>query len=93
MNKEKKQAEYYEKTNFSKLMKSKKGRHVIPFVKRITINISERIYQEANELDTYMSMGYQNILKTAMTLGLHELYNQVHFHKLPSHKEKLKKAA
>jgi hypothetical protein len=93
MNKEKSQAEFYEKTNFSKLMESKKGRHVIPSVKRITINISERIYQEANELDTYMSMGYQNILKAAMTLGITELYNQVNFHKLSNHKEKLKKAA
>lgn len=74
-------AEYYEKTDFSNLMKTRKGRRITPTVKRITINISERIYKEANELDAYMSMGYQNVLKTAMTLGLTELYHQVSTHK------------
>ena len=42
--------------------------------KRITMNISERVYNEANELDSYLSMGYQNVLKTAMTIGLTELF-------------------
>jgi hypothetical protein len=80
MNKDKYRAEYYEKTDFSKLMRSQKGRRAMPSVKRITMNISERIYQEANELDGYMSMGYQNVLKAAMTLGITDLYNQVSAH-------------
>ena len=46
------------------------------------MNISDRIYDEANELDVYMKMGYQNVLKTAMTIGLTELYNQVSNHKI-----------
>jgi hypothetical protein len=50
--------------------------------KRITINISERVYDEANELDSYLNMGYQNVLKTAMAVGLTELYRQVSSHKI-----------
>jgi hypothetical protein len=49
------------------------------------MNISEQIYKEANELDNYMSMGYQNVLKTAMTIGLTELYSQVASHKVATH--------
>ena len=75
-------ARYYERTNFAKTMKSHKPKKVIPAAKRITINISERIYEEANELDSYMGMGYQNVLKTAMTLGLSELFNQIGSHKV-----------
>jgi predicted DNA binding CopG/RHH family protein len=77
MDKEKAQAEYYEKTDFSGLMHSRRGRRKIPRVKRITINISEKVFQEANNLDSYMGMGYQNVLKAAMTLGINELYNKV----------------
>jgi hypothetical protein len=86
MHKEKARAAYYEKTDFSKLMRSQKGRHAMQSAKRITLNISERIYQEANELDAYMSMGYQNVLKAAMTLGLSELYTQVASHKVQGRK-------
>ena len=50
----------------------------------ITINISERVYSEANELDNYLNMGYQNVLKTAMAMGLTELYHQVSSHKMES---------
>jgi hypothetical protein len=46
------------------------------------MNISERVYDEANELDGYLGMGYQNVLKTAMTLGLTDLYHQVSSHKI-----------
>jgi len=72
---------YYEETDFSDLIKTK-GRTIEGAAKRITLNISERIYDEANELDSYMRMGYQNVLKTAMTIGLTELYNQVSNHKV-----------
>ena len=75
-------AAYYEKTDFSSVLKTQKGRRQLPPVKRITINISEQVYKEANELDTYMGMGYQNVLKAAMTLGLTELFHQVASHKL-----------
>jgi hypothetical protein len=75
-------AKYYEETDFSSVMQSNKGKRVIPTAKRITMNISERIYNEANELDAYLSMGYQNVLKTAMTIGLTELYHQVSSHKI-----------
>jgi len=75
-------AHYYERTDFAGLMASRRGKRLTSSVKRITMNISEQIYKEANELDNYMSMGYQNVLKTAMTIGLSELYNQVASHKV-----------
>jgi hypothetical protein len=75
------QAKYYEETDFSDLIQTN-GRKIGGAAKRITLNISEQIYDEANELDSYMRMGYQNVLKTAMTIGLTELYNQVSNHKI-----------
>ena len=75
-------ANYYEGTDFTGVMKNKHGKRVSPNVKRITMNISERVYDEANELDAYLGMGYQNVLKTAMTIGLTDLYHQVSSHKI-----------
>jgi len=63
-------------------MKKQRSRKIGPVAKRITLNISDTIYNEANELDSYMRMGYQNVLKTAMTIGLTELYSQVSKHKI-----------
>jgi hypothetical protein len=63
-------------------VKTKKGTDGKSSTKRITINISDRIYNEANELDSYLNMGYQNVLKTAMAMGLTELYHQVSSHKM-----------
>jgi hypothetical protein len=74
--------EYYENTNFTELLKMQKGRKTGIAAKRITLNISDRIYDEANELDQYMRMGYQNVLKTAMTIGLTELFDHVSHHKM-----------
>ena len=80
-------AKYYENTNFADLMKMQKGKKVGFAAKRITLNISDQIYTEANELDQYMRMGYQNVLKTAMTIGLTELYDHVSHHKMSLVKE------
>jgi hypothetical protein len=78
---------YYEKTDFSALIKAKKGVRVGKTVKRITLNISDQIYSEANQLDLYMRMGYQNVLKSAMTIGLTELYNHLSHHAIQKRKE------
>jgi hypothetical protein len=45
------------------------------------------VYAEANELDSYLGMGYQNVLKTAITIGLTDLYDKVSSHKI--HKKQL----
>ena len=82
MKKSKSRISYYEETDFSEMMKNQKGKKVVPLVKRVTMNISDKIYQEAHELDGYLSMGYQNVLKTAMTLGISALYHQVSSHKI-----------
>lgn len=41
------------------------------------MTISEEAYTDANELDKFMTMGYQNILKTAITLGLRDLHSAI----------------
>ena len=74
------QAKYYDDTDFANVMKNQKGKKFGFSPKRITMNISDKIYDEANELDSYMQMGYQNVLKTAMTIGLTQLYDQVSRH-------------
>jgi hypothetical protein len=40
---------------------------------RVTLNLSPAIRSRAESLDAYLSMGYQNVLKTAMLLGIKEL--------------------
>ena len=65
---------YYEETDFSDLIKKTESKviHKVK-LKRITINISEEIFSKAHNLDIYMNMGYQNVLKTAIFLGLKDL--------------------
>lgn len=41
------------------------------------MNISELAYADAHDLDKYMNMGYQNVLKAAIILGLNDLHKQV----------------
>jgi Pyruvate/2-oxoacid:ferredoxin oxidoreductase gamma subunit len=65
---------YYEKNDFSKLMEDSMNKKIIKSpLKRITINITDKIYKEAQELDQFMNMGYQNVLKTAILFGLNDL--------------------
>jgi hypothetical protein len=84
---ENKRAKYYDDTDFSNLMRSKKGKKIGVSAKRITLNISDQIYNEAYTLDRYMRMGYQNVLKSAMTIGLTELFDHVSHHKTSIVKE------
>ena len=71
-------AAYYEKNDFSELIYNSKGEKFSPAVtKRITMNISELAYKEAHILDKWMNMGYQNVLKTAIILGLNDLFGQI----------------
>ena len=63
-------AKYYEETDFTGVMRNGHGKRVVPIVKRITMNISERVYNEANELDSYLGMGYQNGIADAEAKGV-----------------------
>jgi len=74
-------ARFYGKSDAAGVVKPKKELNSGFSTKRITMNISERIYNEANDLDEYFHMGYQNVLKTAIAVGLTELYHQVSSHK------------
>lgn len=73
-------AEYYDDTDFSDIMKTSKDKKKIFGVnkKRITMNISEEVYIDANKLDKFMNMGYQNVLKTAIALGLSDLHQAIY---------------
>jgi hypothetical protein len=72
-------ARYYENTDFSLYMK-KSARKKIFGVKnrRVTMNISEEAFIDANKLDKVMNMGYQNVLKAAISIGLNDLHRLVH---------------
>jgi hypothetical protein len=79
MSKETIDARYYEKTDFSRRMK-KSARKKIFGVKnrRVTMNISEEAFIDANKLDKVMNMGYQNVLKAAISIGLNDIHRLVH---------------
>jgi len=40
---------------------------------RVTLNLAPAIRRRAESLDKYLSMGYQNVLKAAMLIGIKEL--------------------
>jgi len=40
---------------------------------RVTLNLSPVIRRRAESLDSFLNMGYQNVLKAAMLLGIKEL--------------------
>ncbi len=69
---------YYENNDFSAELKdSGEIKYSKIGTKRVTMNISELVYTDAHELDKYMNMGYQNVLKAAIILGLNDLHKQV----------------
>jgi len=69
---------YYEQSDFSNLINtSSQKKYVSAKTKRVTMNISENAFEEAHEIDKFLNMGYQNVLKTAIMLGLNDLYAQV----------------
>jgi len=68
------QAKYYEETDFSSYLKVADIKELRDeTIKRVTMNISDKSYVEANEIDGYMNLGYQNVLKVAIALGLNDL--------------------
>ena len=77
MQNDKVNVDYYENTDFSEVIKTSANKRIRKKNKRITINISEGIYTEASILDEFMNMGYQNVLKAAMVLGLNQLRNNI----------------
>jgi hypothetical protein len=64
---------YYDNTDFSEYMKKNKNKAKGYKLKRITINIPPDIYQTALQLNQEFGIGYQNLLKVAMRLGLNQL--------------------
>ncbi len=68
-------ANYYDKQDFSSLMKKNNTKKKVykTSTKRVTMNISFESYNEATKLDRIMGMGYQNVLKAAIFHGLKDL--------------------
>jgi len=69
-------ASYYEDNDLSGMMlqADKKKKVYKARTKRITMNITHEAYEDAHDLDRFMGMGYQNVLKTAIVLGLKDLH-------------------
>jgi hypothetical protein len=69
-------ASYYDKTDLSGMMMQtdKKKKVYKAKTKRITMNITHEAYEDAHDLDRFMGMGYQNVLKTAKVMGLKDLH-------------------
>jgi hypothetical protein len=64
---------YYENTDFSEYMSKNRDKARAYKLKRITINIPPDIYETALQLNQEYGIGYQNLLKVAMRLGLNQL--------------------
>jgi len=68
------QVKYYDETDFSSFLKNADIKELRgETIKRVTMNISDKSYVEATEIDGYMNLGYQNVLKVAIALGLSDL--------------------
>jgi hypothetical protein len=78
MSKESIDVHYYENTDFSEHMKTSERKKIFGVKnRRVTMNISEQAFIDANELDKFMNMGYQNVLKTAIAIGLSDIHRLV----------------
>ncbi len=68
-----KQAHYYDTVELEEGfdLTQKKRRHTVN--KRVHILIPEHLYQTAMKIGTSAGTGYQNTLKMAIMIGLHEL--------------------
>ncbi len=68
-------ASYYEENDLSEMMLAGSGRKRVPreTTKRITLDITAKAFEQACDLDRFMGIGYKNVLKTAMVLGLRDL--------------------
>jgi hypothetical protein len=71
-NKEKAMAKYYEDNDLSKMLQ-KKNVKKIATTRRVTMNISEEAYTQAQDLSKTIGTGYQHILKTAIFLGMQDI--------------------
>lgn len=68
-------AGYYENNDLSEMMKETEKRAKIYKARkrRVTMNLPNNSYHDAVDLDQHLGVGYQNVLKVAMYLGLQEM--------------------
>ena len=70
------QAKYYDEIDIVKELKKKKL-YLIEETERISINVPKNILLSAKKIGNSTGTGYQNTLKTAMAIGLHQLSKQL----------------
>ncbi|MFC1483031.1 hypothetical protein ACFL56_02105 [Candidatus Margulisiibacteriota bacterium] len=68
---------YYENTDFGEYMRKNPDKVKVFIPKRITMNISSDMYDCAKILGHRFGIGYQNVLKIAMSIGLAHLQNNI----------------
>ena len=73
---EEKQANYYDNIDIAKEIKNK-TLYFIEETERISINVPRNIILSAKKIGNSTGAGYQNTLKTAMAIGLHQLSKQL----------------
>jgi hypothetical protein len=71
------QANYYDNVDITKEFDMKKAKLVKSNIKRVNILIPNDIFLEAEKIGKITGIGYQNTLKTAMAIGLHQLAKQL----------------
>ena len=70
-------ANYYDEVDLEKAFDFKKAKIVHPQFKRINLNISESQVELATSLAQITGNGYQNMIKTAISIGLHQLAQNI----------------
>ena len=68
-----KQAFYYDKINTEEAFDISKANFQKAKTKRVNMLIPESIFIEAEKISKITGVGYQNTLKTAIAIGLHQL--------------------
>tara|TARA_B100000586_G_C20114127_1_gene431848 strand:+ start:1995 stop:2264 length:270 start_codon:yes stop_codon:yes gene_type:complete len=72
-----KQAAYYDSEESDKDFDDSKATYVKGKLKQISIDIPYDVFNDAEELGRVTGTGYENSLKTAMVIGLHNLKQQL----------------
>jgi predicted DNA binding CopG/RHH family protein len=73
----KEQSEYYENIEIEKEFDLAKSKFIKAKTKRVNILIPNSLFLESEKISKITGIGYQNTLKTAMAIGLHQLSKQL----------------
>ncbi|NQY75410.1 MAG: hypothetical protein HRT90_11750 [Candidatus Margulisbacteria bacterium] len=77
VSREEKQATIYDREDSEKLFDYSKAVRVKPKIKRVNINLPRNLVTQASDIGDITGTGYQNVLKTAIAIGLHKLNSEI----------------